>query len=41
MNIAPFVVLAALIFATISIARRSRAAGARRTATAAAANQTS
>jgi hypothetical protein len=41
MNIAPFVVLAALIFATITIARRSRAAGARRTATAAAANQTS
>jgi hypothetical protein len=41
MNIAPFVILAALIFATITISRRSRAAGARRTAAAAAANETS
>jgi hypothetical protein len=41
MNIAPFVVLAALIFATITIARSSRAPGARRTAAAAAANETS
>ena len=41
MNIVPFVVLAGLIFATITITRKSRAAGARRTAAIAAADETS
>jgi hypothetical protein len=41
MNIAPFIILAGLIFATITIAKKSREAGARRAAAVAADNDSS